>query len=207
MTVKIKNKPNIFLDLDQTIISAEDLSEFNPKKHKSRMKKFKYYYMDNDYVIFERPGLQIFLDYLFANFNVSVWTAASKDYALFIIENIVLAKNKNRKIDYIFFSYHCDLSKDYKNHTKDLRLLWKVYKFNKFNKYNTLIIDDYDEVYETQPNNCIIAKPFEFLDKESEKDRFLLDLIYELEFLRHRLNNNDKDLAKTLNKKLKIKLK
>ena len=41
---------------------------------------------DGHYKVFERPGLQEFLDYLFANFNVSVWTAASKSYALFIID-------------------------------------------------------------------------------------------------------------------------
>lgn len=200
-------KPNIFLDLDQTVISAEELEDFKPKKHKNKMKKFKYYYMDDYYVIFERPNLQLFLDYLFTNFNVSIWTAAGKDYALFIIKNIILANKKNRQLDYIFFSYHCDISKDYTNNTKDLSMLWKIYKFNKFNKYNTVILDDYDEVYNTQPNNCIIAKPFEFLDENSEKDMFLIDLIPELEKLKLRIQKEDKNLAKDVNKNLKIKLK
>jgi hypothetical protein len=55
--------------------------------------------MENYYIIFERPGLQQFLTFLFKNFNVSIWTAASKDYALFIIDKIIIAGNKNRKID------------------------------------------------------------------------------------------------------------
>jgi hypothetical protein len=200
-------KPNIFLDLDQTVISAEESEDFKPKKHKNKMKKFKYYYMDDYYVIFERPNLQLFLDYLFTNFNVSIWTAAGKDYALFIIKNIILANKKNRKLDYIFFSYHCNISKDYTNNTKDLTMLWKTYKFGKFNKHNTVILDDYDEVYNTQPNNCIIAKPFEFLDEDSEKDMFLIDLIPELEKLKLRIQKEDKNLAKDVNKNLKIKLK
>jgi hypothetical protein len=200
-------KPNIFLDLDQTVISAEELEDFNPKKHKNKMKKFKYYYMDNYYVIFERPNLQLFLDYLFTNFNVSIWTAAGKDYALFIIKNIILANKKNRKLDYIFFSYHCDISKEYTNNTKDLTMLWKTYKFDKFNKHNTVILDDYDEVYNTQPNNCIIAKPFEFLNENSEKDMFLIDLIPELEKLKLRIQKANKNLTKDVNKNLKIKLK
>ena len=40
---------------------------------------------DYYYVVFERPYLQSFLDYIFDKFNVYVWTAASKDYALYII--------------------------------------------------------------------------------------------------------------------------
>ena len=105
---------NILLDLDQTLIAALSPDELDEKKHSKKMQKFKYYNMDGEYTIFERPYLQEFLDYLFDkknNFNVSVWTAASKDYALFIIGNIILKKDKpERKLDFIFFSYHCSWS-------------------------------------------------------------------------------------------------
>ena len=82
------NKPNIILDLDQTLISAEVSEEHNFKKYEMKSKLFDYKDMDGYYIVYERPGLQKFLDYLFENFNVSIWTAASKDYALFIIEKI-----------------------------------------------------------------------------------------------------------------------
>ena len=72
------------------------------------------FYEENYYIIFERPGLQQFLTFLFKYFNVSIWTAASKDYALFIIDKIIIAGNKDRKIDYVFFSYHCGISKKIK---------------------------------------------------------------------------------------------
>jgi TFIIF-interacting CTD phosphatase-like protein len=106
-----KTKLNIILDLDQTIISAESAEEYDKAKNKTKEKKFIFHNMDNYYTIFERPGLQIFLDYLFKNFNVSIWTAASKDYALFIIDNIILQNKKERQLDWVFFSYHCDLSR------------------------------------------------------------------------------------------------
>ena len=97
------NKPFLFLDLDQTIISAEASEDFNFVKHHKKIKKFHYENMEGYYLIFSRPNLQEFLDYIFKNFNVSVWTAASKDYALFIIDKIILKDLPERKLDYIFF--------------------------------------------------------------------------------------------------------
>ena len=100
----MEDLPNIILDLDQTIISAEADEDYDFNKNNKKVKLFKYYDMDSYYIIFERPGLQPFLDFLFSNFNVSIWTAASKDYALFIINKIILQNKKKRKIDWIFFS-------------------------------------------------------------------------------------------------------
>ncbi len=169
-------KVNVLLDLDQTLISAEGDDEYNPEKSKDKAKKFISHDMDGYYIVFERPGLQEFLDYLFKNFNVSVWTAASKDYATFIVEKILLQNKPERNLDWIFFSYHCDISKKLKNGSKDLSTLWDIYKVDGYNKDNTVIIDDYDEVYKTQPSNCIIAKPFEFSDKKSYQDTYLAKL-------------------------------
>lgn len=166
----------VILDLDQTIISAEADEEYDFKKYKSKAKKFNYKDMDGYYIVFERPGLQPFLDFLFANFHVSVWTAASKDYALFIIEHIILAGHPERNIEWIFFSYHCDISKRMKRGTKDLSMIWDEYKIPGYTKENTVIIDDYDEVYKIQPDNCIIAVPFEFTQSGSENDDYLSKL-------------------------------
>ena len=81
---------NFFLDLDQTIICSETLKDLKEyENYKDKMKKYKYKNMDDCYIVFERPNLQSFLDFLFKNYNVSIWTAASKDYALFIIEDTI----------------------------------------------------------------------------------------------------------------------
>ena len=180
-------KINIILDLDQTLIAAEpyeNLNTFSPTE-KENLKELKrlipHHNMDNMYLVFERPGLQDFLDYLFRNFNVSIWTAASKDYACFIIDKIVL-KDKNRHLDYIFFSYHCDISKRFMNRTqKKLKLLWKKFKLPGYNEKNTIIVDDYDHIYKIQPHNCIPADSFDILDENEFKihldgsnDSFLL---------------------------------
>ena len=178
---------NILLDLDQTLIAALAPDELDVNKYKKKMSKFKHINMDGYYTVFERPNLQIFLDYLFNNYNVSVWTAASKDYAIFIIDKFLLT-NPKRRLDFIFFSYHCKWSSKQKNGTKDLSMIWDIYNLSGYNKNNTIIIDDYDEVKNTQPDNCILVKGFEFEDKNSENDTILLELISKLKSIKRKLS-------------------
>ena len=143
-----------------------------------------------------------FLTYLFDNFNVSVWTAASKDYALFVIDKAIIANNSNRKLDYVFFSYHCDISEKLspKQGTKDLSLLWDKFNLDGYNKDNTVILDDYKkDVHKIQPNNCIIAKAFEFTSDDSPKDDFLIRLT---EVLREEKFNPTNQVVKLCNSKL-----
>ena len=183
--MKNKVKKNLILDLDETLISAVSYEEYNPKKHDNKKDKFKYKDMDSYYIVFYRPGLEKFLKYIFKKFNVSVFTAASKDYALFIIENIILDKGidgkrkNNRSLDYIFFSYHCDITKKVKNGIKDLSALWDIYKLQGYDKNNTIIIDDNPDVKKT--GYCIQVPEFNFLDKDSENDNYLENLAKILE--------------------------
>lgn len=163
---------NILLDLDNTLISSLSSDEEQPY-HKKHMKKYKWKDMDGYYKVFERPGLQNFLDFLFKNFNVSVWTAASKSYALFIIDHFLLTGHPERKLDYIFFSHHCKQSKKHMASQKHLDMLWSEFNLAGYDKNNTFIIDDHPEVYSTQPNRCIKVHPFEFDDKYSYKDKEL----------------------------------
>ena len=201
MTTFDRSKPAILLDLDQTLISAEAYEEIDltDRKIKRKARLFNFEDMDGYYIIFERPHLQEFLDYLFSNFNVSIWTAASKDYALFIIDKFIIANKPDRKLDFIFFSYHCDISKRHKDGSKDISMLWDVFKLDGYNKNNTFILDDYDEVYETQPDRCIISPPFEFQKRGSEYDEFLLELPEKLERIKIRMNKGKKHPLKDIN--------
>jgi TFIIF-interacting CTD phosphatase-like protein len=181
-------KQNFLLDLDQTIICSEPIKEFekNRRKYESKMEKFDHDTMTDEdtgekyYIVFSRPHLQEFLTFLFQNFNVSVWTAATKDYAMFIIDKIVLA-DPDRKLDYVFFSYHCDFSKKNGSGTKDLSLLENKYRLRGYNSSNTIILDDnVQEVCSHNPKNCIVCPEFQFTEKGSENDTFLVSLEGEL---------------------------
>ena len=204
VSMESATKPVILLDLDQTVISAEATEDY--KYDKAKASKFTYHDMDGYYIVFERPGLQPFLDWLFENFTVSVWTAASKDYALFIVNKILLKKQK-RKLDFIFFSYHCDISSLKKSGTKDLTTLGDIFKLPGYSLKNTVILDDYSEVHNTQPGNCIIAHPFEYTSDKSTHDTFLTDLQPHLASLREVIISGKSlhDATKELNGKMKKK--
>jgi TFIIF-interacting CTD phosphatase-like protein len=141
------------------------------------MKKFRWENMEGIYKVFERPGLQEFLDFLFKNFNVSIWTAASKTYALFVIDKFVLNEKPDRKLEFIFFSYHCSESEHQEKTQKSLNLLKSSFKLSMFDMNRTFIIDDHPEVYNTQPKNCIKIKPFEFIERKSFFDNELNNVI------------------------------
>jgi TFIIF-interacting CTD phosphatase-like protein len=173
---------NILLDLDQTIIASEYITKFDYKKHKSTIQTFNHYIFANEFIIFERPYLQPFLDFLFANFNVSVWTAASRDYGMFILKNFILTK-PNRRLDFFFYSYHTNIAIRESKKIKDLTLLWEMFKLSGYNPKNTFIIDDNELVYDAQPNNTIRIKEFNYDDKDAPKDAEL----YRIKTLLHRL--------------------
>ena len=176
------------MDLDQTLISGEEWEDFNEKTNKEKMKKYDYHIMKKYFIIFGRPQLQEFLYFLFKNFNVSVLTAASKDYALFIIKNFILTK-PGRELDFIFYSYHCDMSKRLKQGLKSLSMLWDVFKLKKYNEHNTIIVDDNPDVLVKQACNVIQIKPFYYKSRNSDSDMELIKVMSDLkkidEYMKH----------------------
>jgi len=115
-----------------------------------------------------------------------------------------LNKQPERKLDFIFFSYHCDWSKMEKKYSKELCMIWDIHKLPGYSSKNTIILDDYKaDVHKCQPNNCIIAKPFEFTKEGSENDKFLLELIPELEKMKNRIDENSGDLTASVNINMK----
>jgi TFIIF-interacting CTD phosphatase-like protein len=175
-------KKLILLDLDNTLICAEDLDSVKDEtKLVKAREKFRCIRMETYYDIFERPHLQEFLDYLFENFDVGVWTASSKDYAIFVVENFILKDNRN--LNLFLCSHHCNVSKrNFKGIPKDLRLISD--KWNLKDLKNLFLIDDLEILAENQPENVINIKPFEYDSEEAYNDKELLGLKEQLEKLR-----------------------
>ena len=69
------------------------------------------------------------------------------------------------------FSEHCDISKQKTGCLKQLNQLWS---YAQFDPHNTIIIDDNKNVIKKQNNMVIPAKPFNFFNKNSDKDNFLI---------------------------------
>ena len=110
----------------------------------------------------------------------------------FIIENIILRGREDRKLEWIFYSYHCDISEKLTKSPKNLTVLSDRFDIDDF-KGDIFIFDDNEEVYESQPDRCLIAKPFFFTEEESEHDDYLTQVIRLLK---------KGDTVKKMNKKL-----
>lgn len=83
-------------------------------------------------------------------------------------------------------------------------MLWDIHKIPGYSYKDTVILDDYKaDVHKCQPNNCIIAPPFEFTKEGSENDKFLLDLIPELEKMKQRIEEENEDITNTVNINMK----
>ena len=181
-TRKTRKSLNIILDLDETLINSQALEDITPQEKKKFMRRFKNHNMDGYYLVCERPHVQDFLDYVFKNFNVSVWTAASELYAKFVIKNVILVKPE-RKLEYFFWDKHCKISrKKFNKQPKNLNLL--IDNLAEYYKDNTLIIDDLDDVYNVQKCNSIPAIAFDVSEQNSDGDNFLQNIIPVLEKLR-----------------------
>lgn len=156
-------KMNVLLDLDNTLINACEPEELALLPAKFR-DKFEHYSLEGEYEIFGRPHLQEFLDYLFANFNVSVFTAAERGYALFIIDKFILRKPE-RKLHMFYYRHHVHMGEQRYGQTKDLRLLWEYLGADNFWPCNTVIVDDLDDVQEANPLNTLAVHSFDMTVK------------------------------------------
>jgi TFIIF-interacting CTD phosphatase-like protein len=169
---------NVILDLDSTVINSLRPWDKQPKGligHHMKDDETD----QTEYIVYERPHLQEFLDYLFANYRVAVWTAASKDYAIFIIEDILLQKKPDRKLEFFLFDYHGELcEKGGCDSPKDLQLVWNT--FPGFNKDNTVIIDDYEAVYIPQMCNAYPIPPFLADAPDASRDVELVRLMQKM---------------------------
>ena len=89
-------------------------------------------------------------------------------------------------------------------YSKELCSIWNIHKLPGYSEKNTVIIDDFKaDVHKCQPNNCIIAPPFEFTKEGSENDSFLKDIIPQLEKMKSRIQEGHQDLAKGVNIEMK----
>lgn len=169
------SKPNILLDLDGTLI-------YSLRKDKIKQQQFSWFNvkpMSTNSSVIERPHLQSFLDFVFKNFNVSIWTAAQEKYAMWIIKHFILIKH-NRKLHYLLHNEHTKASMKLYNAPKDLRLIYEVLKLPHFNQYNTYIIDDLVQVCQFQKPQCLNVQPFEATDKN---DNALLKVMQTLQII------------------------
>lgn len=183
-------RSNLVLDLDNTLISSLTFGELSRTKLPPQLS---YVDMTGFFRIYLRPYLHEFLEYAFKNYNVTIWSAGTRDYVLYIVEQILLKPNFHndytttnrpfRNFKMILHSGNCEQSSLHynKDSPKDLRYL---YHFDDFFLCNTYIVDDLDHVLNANPKQTLRAPYFDAKNKEAHNDTFLLDIIPTLERLK-----------------------
>ena len=159
---------NIILDIDETLGHNIRKSLWDQVPERD---KIKYKYLNFGKNIFVlRPYVKKFVKFLFDNFNVSIWTFGSRDYALWVAHNILIDGNKNRTVKNVMWSTHDTFAKEISDegYGKDLKYLYideeyddnidpnnEEYYYNEYEDYkdhpimlhnyypcNTILIDD-----------------------------------------------------------------
>jgi len=177
---------NVVLDLDETVISGVDPEDVEGLLSGDIEELEKYvaeggfvgHTMGSEYVIVERPGLQDFLDYLFAHFRVSVFTAASPHYGAFIVDNIILQGKPERVSRFAYFLArpHFKKSKELYGVPKDLRLLWEHYGVKGMTPENTVLLDDLEDA-RSGKNRCNVIAVKKFSMLSGSRERYLEETV------------------------------
>ena len=137
----------VLLDIDETLVCTlnKDEKKLLAEDKKEQLEKIlKVYKMDDYYTVHERPNVQKFLDYLFKNFKVSIWTAASLSYVLAIIEKTFFENHPERELEYLFHWDHCKDCEKKLGYFKQISHLQNTYKLPEFGN-NSILIDDRDD--------------------------------------------------------------
>ena len=157
-----KQKDLLVLDLDNTLITAV---------HKDWLTGV--YNYPSDFMIYDdemhvnmRPHLHTFMKYAFKNWRVALWTAASEDYAIEILDNCGIDA---KKFELMKFKEDCDKEFYYGStiHIKDLSKLDEDLS-------RVILIDDKDTSGIRQPDNLIQVRAYFSVASTGDKDLLIL---------------------------------
>lgn len=149
---------NIVLDLDETLIHTLSITK-SFSTNLSKMADFHFEIDGQHFWVNKRPGLDLFLDFIFKYFQVGIWTAADKEYATQICKK-VLTYEQVKKIKFIYSRNFCHLDQNENPpmFTKPLAKLYELYP--DFNHQNTLMIDNAPHVMKYNPHNGVYIPDF-----------------------------------------------
>jgi RNA polymerase II subunit A small phosphatase-like protein len=182
----------LILDLDETLIHSEEFPRTKESKEKF---DFKVHCEGDDYWFMtkKRPFLKEFIEYIFNNFDIGIWTASTRDYASLVLKNIGIDESK---LKFFYTRENCTLRLDYNtNSYYGIKNLQKLKKRSWAKPYTTkvgqmreldrvLIVDDIVDTAVNNYSNLVLIKPFYF----NEDDTELLKLISYLQKIKDEPN-------------------
>jgi RNA polymerase II subunit A small phosphatase-like protein len=159
-------KLNIILDIDQTLLHAVPEEEDTMHTHVSSFENLH---------IYLRPGLRVFLHFLFKHFQVAVFTAGIKEYADYVVKTFF-----PQQPVFIYSRKHFyDSKQTFHPAThltmgdKDLRIVFQNFEHHGFFPCNTFIIDDNPQVQLANRFSTIHIAPFLAGSQDSVLNRLI----------------------------------
>ncbi len=183
-------KLNVILDIDETFVYfiADKYRSYSwdilPEKEKAKYTTLE----ANKGIYIVRPHIEEFMDFLFKNCTVSIWTWSDANYARFVADTFVLAGHPERKMRLLLSEAHAEESGEIHGNSKDLNWIWYDQDESCFAECNTVLIDDLpsNSVHTSNSKNSITIAPFALFGEVKDrsdpyldvsKDTSLLDVI------------------------------
>lgn len=130
----------VVLDLDATLIHST-LNLYQNLDCNSHIIEWNSYFagfITGKIRVIERPHLAYFLSYLFANYQVAVWTAGTKDYADIIVDCLFEEKQASQ-LSFVWDRSHCEKNED-GTYIKPLQKVRQL--LPQFEKEHIYLVDD-----------------------------------------------------------------
>lgn len=164
----------LILDLDETLIFASETPLSQPPD----------FLVSNNYYVYKRPFVEQFLVWCFENFDVAVWTSATKDYAAEIVANIFPQPQGN--LSFLWSRERCTPSLDLE--TQETFWEKKITKLRRrgYNLENIIVVDDTPQMWRNSYGNLVRVKSYfgELEDSELGKLKSYLEILKNVENIR-----------------------
>ncbi|CAL44709.1 22.4 kDa CTD phosphatase [Spodoptera frugiperda ascovirus 1a] len=181
IAIRNASRPTIFLDLDNTLICSLRVRSAESDTAKT-VNGLVPTIVFADYEVYKRPHLDEFLTYLFDNFRVAVWTAASRDYAAVITSEFILRNHPDRELELFLSGEDTRIASEELGGVKNLNALWDLWDVSSvMDRGDALIIDDLPDVFTTQPDKCIPIVAYYAQDPRAVKDDALQQVMDDLD--------------------------
>lgn len=197
-----KNGKHLVLDLDETLIHTFEsevelesfVSEFSSK---DRLKAFKISGIDSTFWTYIRPGVEDFLEGVFAEFeSVGVWSAGTYEYVHAIVKMIfpehfkpafIMTRNDCNEMRLNFNEPICRY--------KPLENIFKIRSGGLLNQRNTIIVDDRKDICAINCHNNVQIPAFYLHRDNVEKAESDSSLLILLKWFKSPQFRNSKDVT------------
>jgi len=151
-------KKLLILDLDETLFYAtEEKLDREPD------------FVVGQYFVYKRPFVGLFLTFCFENFEVAIWTTATKSYAEEIVK--IILKDK-QKLQFLWTRERCTLALD--EEEREHFFVKRMYKIRRrgYNLNTVIVVDDSPNVWKDSYGNLVRVNKFEG-DENDDELKFL----------------------------------